>query len=166
MIIIIIIIIVNTSKNNTDTVIIYQCCSMLFTLSTILQLDLSLIVLYNFIQFKNLLALRTLYAADSHVVGSYIKRREGPKRSAVNNVTADIISAILKLDQAGIVPKLAIDYIGFHMIPKVIPAATNALSMCKRMAVMESRIQQLEESMSADVCKTITMDANMHQMTS
>jgi len=48
------------------------------------------------------------------------------KRSAVDNVAAD------KLDQAGIVPRVALDSSGLHRIPKVIPAETNALSMCER----------------------------------
>jgi len=54
----------------------------------------------------------------------------------------------------------------FYFVTKVIPAETNALSMCERMAVMESRIQQLEESMSVSVCKTITMGEKMNKITS
>ena len=81
------------------------------------------------------------------VVGPYIKRRDGRKYSAVDNVAADITSAIQKLDQAGIVPRVAVDSSGLHGIPKVIPADSNALSVCERMAVMVDRIQQHEEFM-------------------
>ena len=60
---------------------------------------------------------------------------------------------------------MAVDSSGLHRIPKVIPAETNALSMCERMAVMESRIQQPEESMSVNVCKTITKGDKMDKIT-
>ena len=53
----------------------------------------------------------------------------------------------------------------FYFVTKVIPAETNALSMCERMAVMESRIQQLKEAMSVNVCETITMCEKMDKIT-
>jgi len=84
----------------------------------------------------------------------------------VDNVAADITSATQKLDQAGIVPMVDVDSSGLHRIPKVIPAETNALSTCGPMAVMENRIQLLEESMSVNVCKTITNGEKMDKITS
>jgi hypothetical protein len=104
--------------------------------------------------------------ADTDIVGPYIRRRDGPKRSAVDNVAADITGAIQKLDLAGMVPKVAVDPSGLNRIPKVIPAETNALSMCERLVVMESRIKQLEESMSDNVCKTISISEKVNNMTS
>jgi hypothetical protein len=104
--------------------------------------------------------------ADTDIVGPYIRRRDGPKRSAVDNVAADITGAIQKLDLAGMVPKVAVDPRGLNRIPKVIPAETNALSMCERLVVMESRIKQLEESMSDNVCKTISISEKVNNMTS
>jgi len=94
------------------------------------------------------------------VLGPYIKRRDGPKCSAVDNVAADITSAIQKLDQVGIVPRVALDSSWLHRIPK---AETNALSMCERMAVIENRIQQHE---GVNECKTITMGEKMDKTTS
>jgi hypothetical protein len=161
-------VVVNTSKNHTDTVIIDPVLSYVIYALDNSPAGYVTNCCIQFYTIEELTRAKDIIwdVADSDVVGPYIKRRDGPKRSAVDNVAADITSAIQKLDQAGIVPRVAVDSSGLHRIPKVIPAETNALSMCERMAVMESRIQQLEESMSVNVCKTITMGEKMDKITS
>jgi len=92
--------------------------------------------------------------ADRDVVGPYIKRCDGPKSSAVNNVAADITSAIKKLYQAGIFPRVVVDSSGLHRIPKVIPAETNPPSMCERMFNQKS--QESSKCMSFQVTVNVT----------
>ncbi len=103
---------------------------------------------------------------DNDLIGPYIRRRDGTTRSEAEALCIDITSAIQKLDLADKLPRIAVDYAGLHRIPKALPSETNALSMCERLVTMESRLKEMEYTLSNNVCKTMSIEEKVNNMTS
>ena len=95
---------------------------------------------------------------DKSVLPQYFRRRDTAGRSGIDATLSDIIQGVQNLDEAGELPRFAVDAVGLHRIPKATPSETSSVSICERLAKLEARMNSNEDSLSNNMCRVLSIE--------
>jgi hypothetical protein len=81
---------------------------------------------------------------NNEIIGRKQRRMAGHKRTQREADCSDIIIALNKLDEAGVMPIFVIDYLSLGVIPRSHPEELNNISLIDRLNRLEMRITQVQ----------------------
>jgi hypothetical protein len=94
---------------------------------------------------------------DANIIGKKVMRQSSPTRSAEEANAVDILNALGKLDQKGVMPDIVISAVRLGEIPRIHPEELNAISVVQRVQDMEVKTDRLQECIESIIRVTTVL---------
>ena len=94
---------------------------------------------------------------DCSIIGEKQKRRDSCVRSEKEANIHDILAALIKLDNCGQVPSIAISATELHMIPRFNPEELVPSSVVERVQILENKFSQMINTLDRCLCENLEL---------